>query len=66
MSTELVRNNQYSIVRFYGGDRRGPCIQITSQTNDPYIQLTAKQLEIFIQELRDATESLKGNNETFI
>lgn len=52
MSTEIVRNDNYSITRFYGGDKRGVCIQVTPQKDQSYIQLTKPELIEFISNLQ--------------
>lgn len=52
MSTELFRNQEYSIVRFYGGDKRGSCIQITPQRID-YIQLTKEEAKEFVSMINE-------------
>ena len=55
MSTELLditNGNGVALTRFWGGDKRGVCYQITT-TDGTYIQLTTPQLNAILKALAD-------------
>jgi hypothetical protein len=53
MSTELrnVPNTDLSQTRFYGGAKRGTCIQVTSSDGKQFLQLTREQADQLAREL---------------
>jgi len=53
MSTELrnVPNTDLSQTRFYGGAKRGTCIQVTSSDGKQFLQLTREQANQLAREL---------------
>jgi len=53
MSTELrnVPNTDLSQTRFYGGAKRGTCIQVTSSDSKQFLQLTREQADQLAREL---------------
>jgi len=50
MSTNLGNINDKSLTRFYGGDVRGVCVQITCDSG--YVQLSASEIVALIPELK--------------
>jgi hypothetical protein len=56
MSTTLLRmtpENGVAVTRFYGGQHRGMCYQVTVE-NGQYIQLTILQFEAIIKALANS------------
>jgi hypothetical protein len=53
MSTELrnVPNTDLSQTRFYGGSKRGTCVQVTSSDGKQFLQLTREQADQLSREL---------------
>ena len=53
MSTELrnVPNTDLSQTRFYGGSKRGTCVQVTSSYGKQFLQLTREQADQLSREL---------------
>ena len=53
MSTELrnVPNTDLSQTRFYGGAKRGTCVQVTSSDGKQLLQLTREQADQLAREL---------------
>jgi len=45
MSTELMRTDNFSLTRYYGGEEKGVCYQLTSNAlASGYIQLTETEM----------------------
>jgi hypothetical protein len=60
MSTELEKiktkdNKEIQLTRFYGGDKQGVCVQITTinSLNYNYFQLNVKQIKKLIRILQE-------------
>ena len=53
MSTELrnVPNTDLSQTRFFGGAKRGTCLQVTSSDGKQFLQLTREQADQLSREL---------------
>jgi len=54
MSTERkARNKQHLLTTFYGGEKRGKCIQVTPRENGSYITLDKLEASCLIKDLQD-------------
>ena len=55
MSTELKTiktiTQDVALTSYYGGDKRGVCLQITNQNDEGYVQLTKAQARELVSEI---------------
>ena len=57
MSTEMKSNTRFLLTRFYGGEDRGTCLQITapivnvSWDSEGFIQVTKQEAELLAEQL---------------
>lgn len=62
MSTTLVekeiKDGRYWFNRFYGGTRRGKCVQLTLDINKSYLQFSKAELTEFIKDAKKALKEL--------
>lgn len=53
MTTEIATVGDHEVVRFWGGDRKGPCLQVTTQTGPgQYVRLTQDEVRMLIPVLK--------------